>query len=122
MAIGALILWATWGLLRDTVHVLMEGAPEGLNAEAVEHAIASHPHVESVHHLHLWSLASDTPALSAHVVLEGELDLHSAQQRGDDLKQMLHDRFRIELVTLEIECHSCEEPQPSGIGRRGDAP
>ncbi|MGH2699462.1 MAG: cation diffusion facilitator family transporter [Actinomycetota bacterium] len=124
LAIGALILWVTWLLLRDTVHVLMEGAPEGLDAEAVEQAIASHPHVESVHHLHLWSLASDTPALSAHVVLEGDLDLHVAQQRGDDLKRMLHDRFEIEHATLEVECHSCEEPQPSGMGGRhqGEAP
>jgi len=122
MAIGLLILGATWGLLRDTVHVLMEGAPEGIDAEAVEEAINAHPHVESVHHLHLWSLASDTPALSSHVVLEGELDLHNAQQRGDDLKQMLNDRFGIEHVTLEVECHSCEQPQRSGIADRQEVP
>ncbi|MFN2489245.1 MAG: cation diffusion facilitator family transporter [Actinomycetota bacterium] len=108
LAIGALILWATWGLLRETVHVLMEGAPRCLRAQEVETALASQEEVESVHHLHLWTLASDVPALSAHVVISGEVSLHDAQSRGDEVKRMLLDRFGIEHATLELECHPCE--------------
>jgi cobalt-zinc-cadmium efflux system protein len=117
IAIGLLVLAATWGLLRDTVQVLMEGVPRGMQAEKVEGAIESHPFVESVHHLHLWNLASDVPALSAHVVLAGELHLHEAQQRGDAVKEMLRNDFGIEHSTLEIECHPCEEPQWSAARR-----
>lgn len=109
LAIALLILWATWGLVRDALHVLMEGSPRGMDARAIERAIASHEHVGSVHHLHLWNLASDVPALSAHVVLVGEVSLHEAQQRGDSVKQMLRSCFGIEHATLELECHSCDD-------------
>jgi cobalt-zinc-cadmium efflux system protein len=64
-----------------------------------------------VHHLHLWSLASDVPALSAHVVLSGEMSLHDAQVRGDSVKTMLAERFGIDHATLELECHR-DHPEP----------
>ena len=108
IAIALLLVWSTWGLLRATVQVLLEAAPRGIDATAVESALASQDGVESVHHLHVWSLASDTPALSVHVVLAGEVSLHEAQRAGDRLKSMLVERFGIEHVTLELECHACE--------------
>jgi cobalt-zinc-cadmium efflux system protein len=111
LLIGALVLWAAWRLLVDTTHVLLEGTPEGLDAAGVEEAIVSHDGVEGVHHLHLWSLASDVPALSAHVVLAGEMSLHDAQVRGDSVKAMLAERFGIDHSTLELECHQ-DHPEP----------
>lgn len=66
--------------------------------------------MEAVHHLHLWDLASDVPALSAHVVVRGEVSLHDAQETGDRLKALLDGRFGIEHATLELECHACETP------------
>ena len=108
IAIAALVVWSSYGLLRDTVHVLLEGAPRGLDAGAVETALRGADGVESVHHLHLWSLASDVPAASAHVVLAGEVSLHRAQTRGEELKALLADRFGIVHATLELECHVCE--------------
>ena len=110
IAIAALVVWSALDLLRATVRVLLEGAPRGLDAGRVERALAEADSVEGVHHLHLWSLASDVPALSAHVVLEGDLSLHEAQARGDELKEMLRRRFGIDHATLELECHACEPP------------
>jgi cobalt-zinc-cadmium efflux system protein len=109
LAIAAIVIWSAGGLLRATLQVLLEGAPSDLRSEEIETAMAESPGVESVHHLHLWSLASDVPALSAHVVLGGELSLHDAQGRGDDLKVMLEERFGISHATLELECHDCED-------------
>jgi cobalt-zinc-cadmium efflux system protein len=111
LLIGALVLWAAWRLLIDTTHVLLEGTPEGLDPAGVERAIVDHDGVEGVHHLHLWSLASDVPALSAHVVLAGEMSLHDAQVRGDSVKSMLAERFGIDHATLELECHR-DHPEP----------
>jgi cobalt-zinc-cadmium efflux system protein len=111
LVIGALVLWAAWRLLLDATHVLLEGTPEGLDPAGVERAIVAHNGVEGVHHLHLWSLASDVPALSAHVVLAGEMSLHDAQVRGDSVKAMLADRFGIDHATLELECHR-DHPEP----------
>jgi cobalt-zinc-cadmium efflux system protein len=108
LVIGALVLWSAWRLLRDTTRVLMEGTPRGLDAADVEATLLEGKGVEAVHHVHLWNLASDVPALSAHVVLEGEVSLHDAQEVGDELKARLRDRFGIAHATLELECHSCE--------------
>lgn len=105
--IGLLVVWSAWRLLRDTVHVLLEGTPTALDPAEVEHTLRAQPAVESVHHVHLWNLASDIPAMSAHVVLSGELDLHEAQQRGDQLKALLADLHGIGHATLELECHTC---------------
>jgi len=109
LAIAAIVIWSAAGLLRATLQVLLEGAPSHLRSEEIETAMEAAPGVESVHHLHLWSLASDVPALSAHVVLGGELSLHDAQGRGDELKVMLEERFGISHATLELECHDCED-------------
>jgi cobalt-zinc-cadmium efflux system protein len=109
--ISALVLVAAWQLLRDATRVLLEGAPKGLDVEAVERALTGADGVEAVHHLHVWSIGSETPALSAHVVLAGELTLHEAQARGDQLKVELAEQFGIEHATLELECHTCEEDE-----------
>lgn len=108
LVIIGLVLWSAWGLLRDTTHVLMEGAPPGVDSGAVTDTLRRHPAVESVHHLHLWLLASDAPALSAHVVLRGRMNLHRAQEHGDELKQRLHDEHGIDHATIELECHDCD--------------
>lgn len=108
LVIGVLILASTWRLLAETVHVLMEGAPRGIDLQVVQGAIQAEPGVESVHHLHLWNLASDSAALSAHLVLERDTTLHDAQERGDRIKAMLARDFGIEHATLEFECHNCE--------------
>ncbi len=100
-----------WQLLRDATRVLLEGVPKGLDVDAVEQSLQSAEGVEAVHHLHVWSIGSETPALSAHVVLAGELTLHQAQARGDELKHRLADQFGIEHATLELECHQCDDDE-----------
>lgn len=106
--IAALILWSAVHLLREANHVLLEGTPRGTDPSGVKEALTADPEVDSVHHLHLWNLASDVLALSAHVVVRSEPSLHEAQLHGDRLKEMLRDRFGIAHATLELECHSCE--------------
>jgi cobalt-zinc-cadmium efflux system protein len=110
MLVALLVLWATWGLLRDAAAVLLEGTPRGLDPDAVVATLAHVDGVSAVHHLHIWSLSSEEPALSAHVVLNGELTLHEAQQRGDQLKAVLATEHQIHHATLELECHPCQDP------------
>jgi cobalt-zinc-cadmium efflux system protein len=114
IAIAILVLWSAWRLLRDTAQVLLEGTPQGMDPTRVEAAIAAADDVEAVHHLHLWNLASDVPALSAHVVLRGEVSLHDAQASGERLKSLLGERFGIAHATLELECHACDGPSDAG--------
>ena len=116
--IAILVLWSAWGLMRDTTQVLMEGAPRGMDPAEIEKALTENDAVEAVHHLHLWNLASDVPALSVHVVLGGELNLHEAQVEGERLKAMLRHRFGIEHATLELECHACEPTHDQSVHLR----
>ncbi|MEY2461634.1 MAG: cobalt-zinc-cadmium efflux system protein [Acidimicrobiaceae bacterium] len=109
LAIAVLVVYSGFRLLADTVHVLLEGTPSGMDRTDVEATLMAEVGVDAVHHLHLWSLASDVPALSAHVVLAGEVSLHEAQERGDALKHVLAAKHGIVHATLELECHACED-------------
>ena len=110
IGIAALVLVSAGALLREATHVLLEGTPRGIDPTMVATTIEAVPGVTGVHHLHLWSLGSDAPALSAHVVLDGEPSLHDAQARGDEVRDLLGARFGIAHATLELECHPCEPP------------
>ncbi len=107
--IGVLIVLAAWRVLRDTTRVLLDAVPTDLDVAVLTDALGAAEGVEAVHHLHVWTLGSERPALSAHVVLAGPLSLHDAQERATVLKTMLADRFGIQHTTLEVECHACVE-------------
>ena len=108
LLVVALVVWSVWKLLSETVHVLLEGTPRNLDVQEIERTLQADNLVEDVHHLHVWSLASEVPALSAHVVLSSDFTLHDAQVHSDRLRRSLSERFGIDHATLELECHSCE--------------
>ncbi len=109
LAITALVLGATWSLVRDAASVLLERAPRGIDVGAIEAALQSEPNVEAVHHIHVWSLGAESAALSAHIVLRGEPTLHAAQLVGNELRTLVQDRFGIAHATIELECHDCAD-------------
>lgn len=100
LAIGALIAASAWGVLRDAVLVLLEAAPSGMDADEVGNAMARHPGVLEVHDLHVWSISSDFPALSAHVIVDAGDDCHL---RRRELEAMLAERFGVTHTTLQME-------------------
>ena len=100
LAIGVLILRSSLTLLAEALHVLMEGVPDHLDLTAVGLAMAGVAGARSVHDLHIWTLSSGTVALSAHVLVD---DLLAWPRVLADTRQLLHDRFGIEHVTLQPE-------------------
>jgi len=99
--VGAgLILFSTINLLREALHVLMEGVPLNLRLEEVGQAMAQINGVQSVHDLHIWNLSSGQVALSAHIELDS---LALWQNILTDLRKKLHDQYDIEHVTLQPE-------------------
>ncbi|MCA9855715.1 MAG: cation transporter [Dehalococcoidia bacterium] len=116
IGIAALVLLPAWWLIRDATNVLLEGTPRGVDLDAVRAVLMRHPTVEEVHHLHVWNLASDTKALSAHLVLRGALDLHAAERVVQTVKDSIADELGMTHVTLEAECHGCgDEHEVLGI-------
>jgi cobalt-zinc-cadmium efflux system protein len=100
LVVAALILFSSLNLLREALHVLMEGVPHDLSLEEVGQAMAVQASANSVHDLHIWTLSSGKVALSAHIVLN---DLHSWPGILDEMRHMLHDQFDIDHVTLQPE-------------------
>ena len=98
--ISALILISTVKLLREVVHVLMEGVPAHLEIGEVTDALAALPRVQEIHSVHIWALSSQVSALSAHVVLK---DMQTWHEVLPQLRRMLHERFSIDHVTLQPE-------------------
>jgi cobalt-zinc-cadmium efflux system protein len=113
--IAVLIVFAAWRLLRETTRVLLDAVPPDIDVARVRAALGAADGVEAVHHLHVWTMGSERPALSAHVVLAGPLSLHDAQERATELKGMLVTRFGIQHTTLEVECHACVEDHVHGV-------
>lgn len=100
LVIAALILAATLRLLRDTLHVLMEGVPAAIDLGEIGRMLASVPGVSAVHDLHVWSIGSDRPALSAHLEIERLADWPEVL-RGT--RGLLFARYGIDHVTLQPE-------------------
>jgi cobalt-zinc-cadmium efflux system protein len=94
------MLWAAYGLLRDSGRVLLEMSPEGLDVAEIGRAIADHPHVSSFHDLHVWQIGSGFPALSAHVLVRPGDDCHGIRR---ELERMLDERFGIDHTTLQVD-------------------
>lgn len=100
LAICALILYSTVQLLREALHVLMEGVPVSIDLAAVGQSMAGVAGTQSVHDLHIWTLASGRLALSAHIVVA---DINRWSELLAAQRQLLHERYDIDHVTLQPE-------------------
>jgi cobalt-zinc-cadmium efflux system protein len=104
--ISVLISLGAWRVLKSSLHILMEGVPQGLSLEEIARAMVSVPGVQEVHDLHVWSICPENVALSAHVVL-ADKTMASSTEVMAELKRRLHDDFGIEHTTIQMECANC---------------
>ncbi len=109
VVIAVLIIHASWNLLREAVAVLMEQAPGGIDVDQVRDSMIASPGVLSVHSLHVWTITSGLHALAAHVTVD---DLTHHQHLLKALRDMLHERFGIDHITIQIELEGFEEQLP----------
>ncbi len=100
LLICSLILYSSLRLLKEAVHIIMEGVPHNLNLDEVGEAMAAAKGVVSVHDLHIWTVASGTIAMSAHVVVR---DIQNWQPVLTNLQALLHQRFNIDHTTIQPE-------------------
>ena len=115
LAIGALILWTSWGILRETVNLLLEGTPQVIDPDEVALSLAAEEGVFGVHHLHIWALGPSSPALSCHLTL-GDVPLSSTTQLLERVNAMLATRYGIVHTTIQLEHAACEEGEWCGPG------
>ena len=107
MAIGALILWSSWEIIRETLNILLEGTPRGMELERIAALIASIPGVDSVHDLHVWSLGSESHALSCHISIQ-DIPPSESEQILRQVQECLRTSFKIDHTTIQFEHVVCE--------------
>jgi len=106
MAIGALIVWTAWDIVNESLNILLEGLPRGLELQAVICAMQEVPGVLDVHDLHIWSLGSSTHALSCHATIQ-DVPPSVSEQILRSLNAVLSERFAIEHSTVQFEHIGC---------------
>jgi cobalt-zinc-cadmium efflux system protein len=109
--IGFLVLGSSWKLLRDSVNILLESAPAGIEAEEVGQKMVGVEDVKEVHDLHVWMITSGFPALAAHVLVGEDEDCH---ERRREIEKVLYRGFDIEHTTLQVDHvgdHAAEGPR-----------
>lgn len=109
--IGLLILWSSWRLLRESVEVLLESTPKGIDSAEVAQAMNGVPGVSGIHDVHIWTVTSGMVAMSGHVEVPEQRDWHDILV---SLTSLLRERFGIVHVTLQPE-----EPNEAWDGVRG---
>lgn len=112
VGIAGLVLASSWTLLRDSVGILLESAPRELDAEDVGRAMIDVEDVSEVHDLHVWTITSGFPSLSAHVLVAPDADCHAKRR---ELERLLAERFGLTHTTLQVD-HAPSHSQRVELG------
>ncbi|MGH9535246.1 MAG: cation diffusion facilitator family transporter [Terriglobales bacterium] len=107
LVIAGFILWTSWGVFRETLNILLEGAPRGILPDQVAGELLALPGVQGVHDLHIWSLGSQAHALSAHIRI-ADIPPSESDAILRRVRQRLGDRFHIHHTTVQFENQWCD--------------
>lgn len=105
--IGALILWSAFGIVHETLNILLEGTPRGMKLDAIETAMRAVVGVNDVHDLHVWSIGSETHALSCHIAI-ADIPPSASDRILRDVRELLLRDFKIDHTTIQFEHAECE--------------
>jgi cobalt-zinc-cadmium efflux system protein len=114
VAIGVMILWSSWGILRESMNLLLEGTPRGIDPEAVIASLQEIEGVEGIHHLHIWAVGPSSPALSCHVLV-GDIPLRSTAALLTKINETLEEKHDIVHTTVQFEPGQCADEDASCI-------
>ncbi len=130
LIIAAMIVYSSWGIVRETLNILLEGTPKDLSLAEIRSAMAGVAGVADVHDLHVWSLGSSSHALASHVTIrcDEEREMSVAECAGilDKIKDALWDKFHISHTTIQFETVGCQTthgcsapPELEAVGAHG---
>lgn len=132
LVIAGMILWSSWGIVRETLNILLEGTPKNLSLEQIRGAMAGVAGVANVHDLHVWSLGSSSHALASHVTIDcsenSAMSVAECASILEKIKDALWDGFHISHTTIQFETRGCETvhgcsapPELEAVGAHGHA-
>jgi cobalt-zinc-cadmium efflux system protein len=107
VGIGVMILWSSIGIIRESLNILLEGIPSGMELDRIQACICEIPGVNSVHDLHVWSIGSDTHSLSVHVGI-ADMRASESEELLRHIRESLSSRFHIHHTTIQFEYAICD--------------
>jgi cobalt-zinc-cadmium efflux system protein len=117
IGISVMVLWSSAGIVRESLNILLEGTPSSVELETIDAELRAVSGVLDVHDLHIWSIGSDTHALSSHITI-ADIPPSASNAILDELRQMLASRHHIHHTTIQFEsadcdlAHGCILPEP----------
>jgi cobalt-zinc-cadmium efflux system protein len=109
IGIGCLIIWSSLGIIRETLNILLEGTPRGVSVEQIVSGLTAIEGVNDVHDVHVWSIGSDSHALSCHVRI-ADMPLSESENILRQVSDLLASRFHIHHTTIQFENALCTIP------------
>jgi cobalt-zinc-cadmium efflux system protein len=105
LVVVVIVLWGTWGLLRDSINLILDATPAHIDFDEVKHVLQHLPNVVAVHDLHIWGLSTKQTALTVHLVFaqraEVQVDYH-------EINKKLKEKFNIDHVTIQVEVNDSD--------------
>jgi cobalt-zinc-cadmium efflux system protein len=111
MFIALLILWSSYGVLRESMNLLLEGTPAGIDPVEVTRSLGEINGIHGVHHLHIWALGPSSPALSCHIMV-GDVPVKTTARLLEEITAMLSSDYRIAHATIQFEFAECAADDP----------
>jgi cobalt-zinc-cadmium efflux system protein len=105
LLIVIIIIWGTWGLLRDSIRLMLDATPRYIDIPGVNNFLLSLPDVKAVHDLHIWGLSTKEVALTAHLVMATD---HPSDVDYREINSVLKNKFKINHVTIQVEMENSE--------------
>jgi cobalt-zinc-cadmium efflux system protein len=112
MAFGLVLLYASWGIMREALVILMESTPSGVDVAKVSERLAGLENVQDVHHIHAWTLTSNTNVFSAHLRVDGKASQPELLRKAH---RLLREEFGFYFSTLQLETACLDEDRASDI-------
>ena len=102
------LIYHTWGVLKESVDILMQAAPSDIDLNEIQQALESLPEVEDIHHIHIWRLTDSKLYFECHVNVAANIDMLQMQAIRRKMEEILHDRFGVDHTTMQFEYQCCE--------------
>lgn len=107
--IGMFIIRETYSVLRDTINILMESTPRGIDIDLIKAELEKDPMVDNIHHVHIWQLSDNQVHFECHADLCSDLPLSHAEEVRMNMERMLREKYHIHHVTIQLEFFACDD-------------
>lgn len=107
--VGAYIIWHTWGIVKETIEILMQATPDNIDIDEIKNEIEKLEKVRNLHHVHIWKLDDTNIHFEGHIEVRENMDLESVGIVRQQAEQVLKNSFGIRHITLQIAYKCCDE-------------